>query len=651
MGISKMKKVYVAFTGENKKDILSILQNEGILHITRIKDTEKNEIARKIDEEREIKIAELESNITRIKKALNYIQSVNGNNLIKGKFIIEEKEYNRIANRDYPELLIDRVERHTERISFLNNEIKSINREIEFYKPWKKLKLAVEDVKNTKHVNFFIGTIPERNIDTIENFEYEIISQIRGKVFLIMASHIDEIDNAKSILGNNEFEHIDFGGMKGHINHNISEFERSKLKAKQEIRKINEEDLKLKQEIRTLFIFLDYYNNEFNKLEEDKKLIATNKAFIINGWIEEDKYKFLKKRLGERDDCSVLSSEMDEDEQPPIKLKNNRFFRPFEILTELYGMPYYYELDPSPLMSLFFAVFFGLCLTDAGYGIVLSIVLLGYMIKKKDFGNRLINLLFIGSLFTFVEGWLLHGWFGDLFTNYFNINIPYWFDPLKNSMAFVSLALMAGIIQIFTGIIIDFIEKLRSKDYIDALTKPFAWLILLGSIFAILFAGNALVDFGLTSRALLPDSVVPVAKILILITALNIILFSNRHEKNWGFRIFMGFLNLTIVNGLTSYLGDLLSYIRLVALGLVTAGIGVAVNSIAFMTSSIPVVGIVFTVLILLAGHTFNIAINVLGGFVHTLRLQYVEYFSKFYIGGGRAFSPLRRETKYILIK
>ncbi|RKX66424.1 V-type ATP synthase subunit I, partial [candidate division TA06 bacterium] len=159
------------------------------------------------------------------------------------------------------------------------------------------------------------------------------------------------------------------------------------------------------------------------------------------------------------------------------------------------------------------------------------------------------------------------------------------------------------------------------------------------------------VSFGLASKPLLPAGIIPTAEIIILIASVDIILFSNRHEKSWGFRIFLGILNLTIVSGLTSYLGDLLSYIRLVALGLVTAGIAVAINKIAFMALGIPVIGIVFTILILVGGHLFNIAINALGGFVHSLRLQYVEYFSKFFIGGGIPFSPLKRETKHILIK
>lgn len=154
----------------------------------------------------------------------------------------------------------------------------------------------------------------------------------------------------------------------------------------------------------------------------------------------------------------------------------------------------------------------------------------------------------------------------------------------------------------------------------------------------------------LVDEPLSPSSISGYLVWLILPSALVIILFSARDEKSWGFRLFMGFLNLTIVNGLTSYLGDSLSYIRLMALGLVTAGIGVAINKIAFQMGNIPVIGIVVTIIILVFGHFANLAINVLGGFVHTLRLQYVEFFQKFYKGGGRPMEILKNKNNYISI-
>lgn len=158
------------------------------------------------------------------------------------------------------------------------------------------------------------------------------------------------------------------------------------------------------------------------------------------------------------------------------------------------------------------------------------------------------------------------------------------------------------------------------------------------------------VSMQLVSEPLFPSGISRILMWPILAGSIVIIFFGARQEKSWGFRIFMGFLNLTIVNGLTSFLGDFLSYIRLMALGLVTAGIGVAINKIAFQFLSIPVAGIAILIIILIFGHLFNIGINILGSFVHTLRLQYVEFFPKFYTGGGRPFEALKDEHKYITI-
>ena len=267
------------------------------------------------------------------------------------------------------------------------------------------------------------------------------------------------------------------------------------------------------------------------------------------------------------------------------------------------------------------------------------------------------QLFVISGIFTVFAGASFNGWFGDL-PSYLGVG-PFFEkmailgDPIKSnkgSMNFFRLALLLGIIQIFFGMFIKFFDALKRKYYGIAFLDTLTWISLIGSLVILLLSSEMAVGMQLVEKPLFPASIAAFLLPFILIPAFVIIIFGARNEKNWGFRLFMGFLNLTIVNGITAYLGDSLSYIRLMALGLVTAGIGVAVNQIAFQTLSIPVVGVIVMLVILILGHTFNLAINVLGAFVHTLRLQYVEFFQKFYVGGGRPFKAMKEEHKYVII-
>ncbi|GAI85874.1 unnamed protein product, partial [marine sediment metagenome] len=226
-------------------------------------------------------------------------------------------------------------------------------------------------------------------------------------------------------------------------------------------------------------------------------------------------------------------------------------------------------------------------------------------------------------------------------------------DPVSSNqgaMNFFRLALILGVIHVIFGLFIKIGDCLRRRDWGGAFLDGLPWIIIIISLIAILLSSRMAVSMQLVSEPLFPGGISKILIWPILAGAIVIIFFGARNEKSWGFRIFMGFLNLTIVRGLTSLLGDFLSYIRIMALGMVTAGIGVAINKIAFQFLSIPVAGIIILIIILIFGHIFNIGIGILGGFVHTLRLQYVEFFPRFYVGGGRPFEALKDEHKYITI-
>jgi len=338
---------------------------------------------------------------------------------------------------------------------------------------------------------------------------------------------------------------------------------------------------------------------------------------------------------------SLTKIEPAEDEEIPVEIENKNYIRPFEVITRLYGMPQHLGVDPTVFLAPFFALFFALCLTDAGYGLVI-IALMVFLIKKIQGDKKLMWMLGICSAVTVVVGALTGGWFGDAVQQFVPVLKPLrdkmmWFDPFDKPMMFFGLSLALGYTQIMAGLVIAFVHNLRRKQYIAGLCDQFTLLVMLNSIaiFAASKVGVVQIEIG------------KFFGILAIIPAAVILLFSQR-QGGWGGRIGMGAYNLfsTIF-----YVGDVLSYIRLMALGMVTAGLAMAINVMAKLALDIPYgIGIVAMILVLVGGHGFNIAINALGAFVHTLRLQYAEFFPKFFIGGGRAFEPLSKKYKHIYI-
>ncbi len=224
-----------------------------------------------------------------------------------------------------------------------------------------------------------------------------------------------------------------------------------------------------------------------------------------------------------------------------------------------------------------------------------------------------------------------------------------WFDPMKDPMVFFRLVLFLGTVHITAGMFLGLFSNIRIREYLSALVDNGSWIIILLSLLYLFFSTDLCIKTGLVSGNVPPFSGM-FSNAAITLTAVSsclIVLFGARDEESVFFRFFVGFLKLIVLSGIFSYLGDILSYIRLMALGMVTAGIAMAINTIVFMTADIPYAGYIIAVIIFAIGHTFNLAINLLGGFVHTLRLQYVEFFSKFFTGGGVEFKPLSYSGKY----
>jgi V/A-type H+-transporting ATPase subunit I len=394
-----------------------------------------------------------------------------------------------------------------------------------------------------------------------------------------------------------------------------------------------------------LRILLDHYNEQVGLGNVERHFRRTDKTFILEGWIRAIDRRFFERSLRERfEHIELYFRAPRDDEEPPISLANKPAVTPYEFVTTLYGRPVYREVDPTPLLAPFFVLFFALCLTDAGYGLALSAVSAAVLLKFKPSGGarKLMRLLFMGGIVTTVIGVVTGGIFGietahlpDAVRKFVLIN------PLEEPMKMLNIAFLLGLVHMLFGMGIRMASNFKAGRATDAVFGDLLWILFLLAL--------APLGFSAILGGYVPDAILSLSKRASLVVAVGIFLSGGRDQKGIVKKFFKGLIGFYDVVG---YFGDVLSYARLLALGLATSAIALAINGIAVMVRGLPFyTGYVAAAVVLVLGHGFNMAVNTLGAFVHSGRLQYLEFFSKFFTGGGREFKPFRSERRYSVIE
>lgn len=405
----------------------------------------------------------------------------------------------------------------------------------------------------------------------------------------------------------------------------------------------NREDIRL---------LIDYYTMRREKYLSYEKLVQSKHVFFVDGYIAEVDAAPLTAELEEKFGAVVELSDPDADAQPPVALRNSGFAAPVEGVLASYSFPSKAEFDPSFMMALFYYFLFGMMLSDAGYGLLIVLVcgIALARFKNMDSGLRKsLQMFFYSGISTVFWGILYGSWFGDapavIASTFFNSDFavkPLWVDPITCPMQMLMFCLLIGVIHLFVGLGCKAYLCVRDKDWMALFADVFSWYALVGGL--ILFALSAPAFISIVQLSfVLPAAVGTAGKWLAIAGAAIVVLFGGRDSKNPVLRLVQG---LYALYGSTSWLGDILSYSRLLALGLATGVIGQVVNQMGSMGGNTPF-GIILFIVVFIVGHTLNIAINLLGAYVHTNRLQFVEFFGKFYEGGGEAFAPFAAHTKY----
>lgn len=428
----------------------------------------------------------------------------------------------------------------------------------------------------------------------------------------------------------------------------------------EERKRIQEEIVSAEEEIRSfaesrkeLKFVSDYYTMRAEKYGVLSGLAQSGNVFLITGYIPACLEEKLKGELTERYDAFVACSDPEEDDDVPVVLRNGKFVEPVEGIVESYSLPGRGEMDPSAVMAPFYYLLFGLMLSDAAYGLIMVFGCLFCLKKCKNMeeGMRktLTMFLYCGISTTF-WGFLFGSFFGDavnvIATTFFHrpdISLPpLWFEPVDFPMKMLVFSFVFGIVHLFTGLGVKLYASVKTGHLADGIYDVVFWYLLVGGAIVYMLTVpmfTEMLGLGFTLSAGAGSAAAAAA----LIGVIGIILTGGRESKNWGKRILKGLYG---AYGVTSYLSDILSYSRLLALGLATSVISTVFNKMGSMLGdSIP--GAILFVAVFVIGHALNLAINALGAYVHTNRLQFVEFFGKFYEGGGRKFNPFAEHTRY----
>lgn len=454
-------------------------------------------------------------------------------------------------------------------------------------------------------------------------------SSDRSLRYLLVMCHGSVKERALSALRDLGFSTVSFRGMTGTAKENDKALAENLAALEKERQEIEQRIAGLGGKREALLEASDRAAIALRREEAKSRLVGTDKVFLLEGWLPADRCAEIEKTL-KPFTCAIETREPTEDEYPqvPVQLKNNKLTQPLNMVTEMYSLPAYGTLDPNPLMAPFFILFYGIMMADMGYGLLMMIasVIISKKYRPKGTSGELFSLLGLCGISTFIMGALTGGFFGDFLTQLVAIvspgtvfALPKLFDPLDDLTMILIGSMALGMVQIVTGMAISLIEKCKRKKFLDAFFEEITWwivfigiaLLALGKGAAVLYVGCALVLLG------------PIVQ-----------------GKGWG--KLTGVFG-SLYNHVTGYFGDILSYTRLMALMLAGSVIAQVFNMLAAMPGNV-----IAFIIISMLGNAMNFGLNLLGCYVHDLRLQCLEFFNKFYVDGGKPFRPMTLDTEYV---
>lgn len=494
--------------------------------------------------------------------------------------------------------------------------------------PWQALKIPVNEIGETSYTVSVLGEIPLRNLEkceaaAIENGAgIEIISQDKSRAYAVLFYMKDELIPELYAAG---FEKVTLPAITGTVQEAVASLESELESLGRQIEEYKQRLSDLADSIAPKLLYEKY------RAENEKNTAPigeTQMAAYVEGWVPENKTEAVEAAI--RSAVKIYDISYRDplpEELPPTVLQNSRAVRQFEGITDMFTAPKYGEIDPNPIMAPWYWLLFGFMMGDAGYGLLMAVavLVLKKLMKPRGGTEQLMNVILYSSVTTILCGILFGSYFGETWH-------PLLFNPLEEPVNMLIFSLVIGVFHILTGMGTKAYMNIKAGHFWSAVFDQFSWmLIIIGA--CLLF---------------LPQTQI-VGAVMAVTGAAIVLLTAGREKKGVFGKITGGLVGLY---GVTNYMSDILSYSRILALGLATSVVGFVMNMLAGMVRGlIPPVGLLFALLIYVVGHMFNLALSLLSAYVHDCRLQYIEFYGKFYDGGGKVFKPFSIQTKYIQLK
>lgn len=665
MAVARMKKITIYATKELRGPIFERLRDLGIFHITA--ESSRPRFLGVDDEVEDVPAPEpleipedISDSLSRLQYLRDYFEKYAP---VKRSFIdgftgkkpeVSLNSLRQLTAGYDVEAVYDKAKAHEKRLEEIAEELSRLREESRALSPWGSLDIPLDMVGPTELCHSVLAVFPNSVLAKLQEGSafgpvfHEVLWEERsesGVWLIVYGASFADVSSLVATLGGRVVTFKESRVEGATVKDKLHALEARIRELGEEKDGIIAEDRELSSSMLDVMALIDYYLDKENLERLSRTVPRTAFTLVIEGYVREKDLQALEDGLKEFTEMELVAEDPSPGDDVPVLLENHPIIAPFEVITNIFGFPKYDEIDPTPFLAPFFWLFFGICLGDAVYGILLTIGS-WWFIKSQGLkypADKLPRLLMYSGISTLLAGAATNSWMADLFSVFlpgtaierFFSNLAL-LNPIEDPLTMMLVSFGFGIIHIWVGIGVKMLSSFRQGDYADGIWSSGSWVVFLPGLVLWVLSKAGMI------RSQIPFYIMVVGALMVMYGA-------SRGQKNILLKPFSGIYGLY---GIVSYFSDTLSYSRLLALGLASAIIGVVVNKISELVSGmIPYVGWVLVPVILAGGHIFNLVINVLGSFIHAGRLQFVEFFTKFFEGGGTPFRPLKRVSENVSVQ